>query len=127
MVSDRVEHSTDETSAGQGRHRRAHGAGQRGPAGPPPAAKVAAPIDVTGYWVSVVTEDWRYRMVVPPKGDYQSMPMTAESRRVADVWDPALFVGATHVTINTMGAGLSGVDAHLAVLRDLASSLKPGL
>ena len=61
----------------------------RGPAGPPPPAKAAAPIDLTGYWVSVVTEDWRYRMVVPPKGDYQSVPMTAESRRVADAWDPA--------------------------------------
>ena len=36
-------------------------------------------------------------------------------------------VGATHVTINTMGAGLPGVDNHLAVLRDLASSLTPGL
>jgi hypothetical protein len=34
-------------------------------------------------------------------------------------------VGATHVSINTMGAGLSGVDKHLAVLRDLASSLTP--
>ena len=21
-----------------------------------------APLDLTGYWVSVVTEDWRYRM-----------------------------------------------------------------
>jgi hypothetical protein len=61
----------------------------RGPAGPPPAAKAAAPIDLTGYWVSVVTEDWRYRMVTPPRGDYQSVPMTAESRRVADAWDPA--------------------------------------
>ncbi len=30
-------------------------------------------------------------------------------------------VGATHVSINTMGAGLSGVDGHLAVLRDVAS------
>ena len=69
----------------------ANGAGAqgRGPAGPPPAAKVAAPVDLTGYWVSVVTEDWRYRMVTPPKGDYQSVPMTAESRRVADAWDPA--------------------------------------
>jgi len=34
-------------------------------------------------------------------------------------------IGATHVTINTMGAGLSGVDNHLAVLRDVASSLAP--
>jgi probable F420-dependent oxidoreductase len=36
-------------------------------------------------------------------------------------------VGASHVTINTMGAGLSGVDNHLAVLRDVASSLTAGL
>ena len=37
--------------------------------GPPRPAKQAAAIDLTGYWVSVVTEDWRFRMVTPPKGD----------------------------------------------------------
>ncbi len=57
---------------------------------PPPAtAKAAAPVDLTGYWVSLVTEDWRFRMMTPPKGDYQSVPMTAESRKIADAWDPA--------------------------------------
>jgi hypothetical protein len=69
-----------------------HAYGQgRGPGrgGPPSTAKASAPIDLTGYWVSIVTEDWRYRMVTPPKGDYQSMPMTLESRKVADAWDPA--------------------------------------
>ena len=34
--------------------------------------KAGAPIDLTGYWVSVVTEDWRYRMVTPAPGDYFS-------------------------------------------------------
>jgi hypothetical protein len=48
----------------------------------------AAPVDVTGYWVSVVTEDWRWRMMTPPKGDYASVPLTDEGRRVADTWDP---------------------------------------
>jgi hypothetical protein len=48
-----------------------------------------APFDVTGYWVSVVTEDWRWRMVTPPKGDYTSVPLNAEGRRVADLWDLA--------------------------------------
>jgi hypothetical protein len=63
---------------------------QRG-AGPsaPLAPRAAAPIDLTGLWVSVVTEDWRWRMVVPRKGDYSSVPLTAEGRRVADTWDPA--------------------------------------
>jgi hypothetical protein len=59
------------------------------PAGPPPTAKAAAPIDLTGYWVSVVTEDWRYRMVTPAKGDYASVPLSAEGRKAADAWDPA--------------------------------------
>ena len=47
-----------------------------GRGGPPPSPKAAAPIDLTGYWVSVVTEDWRYRMVTPAPGDYQGVPMT---------------------------------------------------
>ena len=46
-------------------------------------------MDLTGYWVSVVTEDWRFRMVTPPKGDYASVPLSAEGRRVADTWDPS--------------------------------------
>src|SRR5262249_8461182 len=41
------------------------------------------------YWVSVVTEDWRYRMVTPRKGDYSSVPLTGAARQVADAWDPA--------------------------------------
>jgi len=64
------------------------GGGGRGP-GAPPAGRAAAPVDLTGYWVSVVTEDWRYRMVTPPKGDYQSVPISPEGRRVADAWDPS--------------------------------------
>jgi hypothetical protein len=44
---------------------------------------------MTGYWVSVVTEDWRYRMVTPPKGQYLGIPLTGEGRRAADAWDPA--------------------------------------
>lgn len=53
------------------------------------SARAAAPVDLTGYWVSVVTEDWRWRMLTPPKGDYASVPLNPEGRRVADQWDPA--------------------------------------
>ena len=53
-----------------------------------------APIDVTGYWVSLVTEDWRYRMLNAPKGDYYSIPLNAEGKRVADIWDPAKDIAA---------------------------------
>jgi hypothetical protein len=47
-----------------------------------------APFDPTGYWVAVVTEDWRWRMVTPPKGDYASVPLNAQGRAVADEWNP---------------------------------------
>src|SRR4030095_16954496 len=49
------------------------GGGQRGGQGGQRAARPGAPIDLTGYWVSIVTEDWRFRMVTPPKGDYDSV------------------------------------------------------
>src|SRR6516164_3729580 len=63
------------------------GRGGRGGAAATPRA--SAPIDLNGYWVSIVNEDWRFRMVTPAPGDYQGVPMTAESRKVADAWDPA--------------------------------------
>jgi hypothetical protein len=59
------------------------------PAAAATAAKASAPIDITGYWVAFVTEDWRFRMITPRKGDYQPVPMTPEARKVADAWDPA--------------------------------------
>jgi hypothetical protein len=58
------------------------------PPAPPQVPKAAAPIDLTGYWVSIVSEDWRYRMVTPAKGDYQAVPMTPEAVKVADAWNP---------------------------------------
>jgi hypothetical protein len=67
----------------------AQGRGRGGAAAPPQTAKAAALIDLTGYWVSVVTEDWRYRMVTPARGDYQGVPMTPAARAIADAWDPA--------------------------------------
>jgi len=44
---------------------------------------------VTGNWVAQITEDWRWRMITPPKGDYASVPLNALGRQVADAWDPA--------------------------------------
>src|SRR5438105_10986119 len=57
---------------------------------PPPAnAKAGAPIDFTGQWVSVVTEDWRWRMVTPAKGDFTSLPLNEAGQKIGDAWDPA--------------------------------------
>src|SRR5215471_1727596 len=64
----------------------------QGPGAPPQAPKSprdSARVDLTGYWVSIVTEDWRFRMVTAPKGDYPNVPVNAEGKKVADAWDPA--------------------------------------
>jgi len=62
--------------------------GQRGPQ-TAPTAKASAAIDITGTWVSVITEDWKYRMVTPRKGDYDGVPGSVEAFRLANAWDPA--------------------------------------
>jgi hypothetical protein len=63
---------------------------QRGGApAPPRAPRAGAPVDLTGYWVSIVTQDWRWRMVTPAKGDYGGVQMTPAARKIADAWDPA--------------------------------------
>ena len=72
-------------TAGLNGHAQGPGGG-RGTA--PPTARAAAPFDLTGYWVSIVGEDWRWRMF-PNKGDYAGVPLNMEGRRIADTWDPA--------------------------------------
>src|SRR5512143_251907 len=92
----------------------------------PKTARAAANVDLTGYWVSYVTEDWRYRMVTPPKGDYTSVPLNREGIRVAGTWDwekdraaglqckaygaPALMRRPTRVHISWQGDNVLKVD-----------------
>jgi hypothetical protein len=60
----------------------------RGPAGPPATGRAAAPIDLTGYWVSLIVDEWRFR-VSPQKGDIVYLPLNPEARQAANAWDPA--------------------------------------
>jgi hypothetical protein len=69
---------------------RAAGQDRNAPASAAASPKVSAPVDMTGYWVALVTEDWRFRMVTPRKGDYQAVPMTEQARKIANAWDPAV-------------------------------------
>ena len=71
-------------AAAQLHAQRGAGAGQAAP-----TARAAAPIDLTGYWVSLITDDWRWRVVTPPKGDVLYLPVTDKARQAAQQWDPA--------------------------------------
>ena len=56
---------------------------------PAGSSRDSAPIDLTGYWVSYVTENWRYRMVTPPKGEYRRIPVSPAALPIINAWDPA--------------------------------------
>ena len=88
----------------------------------PPTPRAAAPIDLTGMWVSVVTEDWRWRMVTPKKGDYSSVPLNAEGRKVADTWDPSKLV--TDGCKAFGGAAIMRVPGRLRIAWDNDTTLK---
>jgi hypothetical protein len=75
-----------------------------GPPQPPRSPRAAAQVDVTGNWVAQITEDWRWRMITPPKGDYASVPLNPAGRKVADGWDPAADAAAGEAC-RAFGAG----------------------
>jgi len=52
----------------------------------PMSAQQQAPVDLTGSWGSIVTQDWLYRMVVPQRGQYADIPINLRARQFADAW-----------------------------------------
>jgi hypothetical protein len=98
---------------------------QRG-AGPatPQTAQSTAAFDITGYWVAVITQDWRLRMVMPPKGDYMGFPMTVEAKKVADAWDPARDEAAGEECKGYGAAGLMRLPTRLHVTWQDADTLR---
>jgi len=108
---------------------RGQGAAPAQPQGPQ-TGQAAALIDLTGYWVSVVDEDWRFRMMTPPKGDYAQVPLNAAARKIADQFDPALYGGAKYQTSGIIdcraygGAGLMHMPTRLHITWDSPDVLK---
>ena len=65
------------------------GAQSRATQAPVSTARADAPIDLTGQWVAIISEDWRWRMITPPKGDIVSIPLNLQGQQAAEAWDPA--------------------------------------
>jgi len=96
--------------------------GARG--GPPQAARESAAIDLTGYWVSVITEDWKFRMVTPKKGVYDTLPLNAEGRKVGDSWDPARDEAAGEQCRAYSAANIMRMPTRLHITWEDANTLK---
>jgi hypothetical protein len=79
---------------------------------------------MTGYWVSVVTEDWRYRMVTPPKGAFGGVPLNPEGRRVANAWDAAKDEAAGQQCRSYGAAALMRVPGRFHITWDNDTTLK---
>ena len=116
------------------------GQGRGGQAAPPPTAKAIAPIDLTGYWTAVVTEDWHVRMLTAPKGDFGSgiagtienpgvgfigagpnpsaqgnIPYTAAAAQAALKWDPAKDEAEGNACKAYGAAGIMRMPTHLHI------------
>jgi len=89
-----------------------------------PTPRAQSPIDLAGTWVSVVTEDWRWRMMTPPKGDYPSIPLNAEARKIAGAWDPARDTAAGEQCRSYGAAAIMRVPGRVRISWENDSTLK---
>ena len=87
-------------------------------------AQPAPPVDITGYWVSVITQDWRLRMVTPARGDYLGIPLTPEAKKVADTWDPAKDEASGNQCKSYGAAGIMNLPERLHITWQDANTLR---
>jgi len=94
-----------------------HGKGQgQGRANQPPLSpRAAAPFDPTGYWSSLITQNWRLRMVPPAKGDYIGIPISAAGKKAADRWDQAKDEASGNQCKAYGAPGLMNLPTHLRI------------
>src|ERR1700721_3554194 len=85
------------------------------PPGPPKPAKAIAPIELTGYWVSIVSEDWRFRMIAAPKGDFAGVPLNPAGIKIGQAWDPAKDEAAGNQCKAYGAAGLMPIPPRLHI------------
>ena len=101
-----------------------HAQARTGGAPAPPPPRASAPIDLTGYWVAVVNEDWRFRMVTPAKGDYGGVPITKEALQIVNNWDPVADEKAGEQCKSYGAAAIMRLPARLHITWQDDSTLK---
>ena len=87
-------------------------------------ARDVAPIDLTGYWVSYVTENWRYRMVTPAKGEYRRIPVSPAGVPIINAWDPVADTRAGNQCKSYGAAAIMNVPGRLRITWRDADTLR---
>jgi hypothetical protein len=90
----------------------------------PAGGQADAPFDITGYWASVITQNWRLRMVTPARGDYIGIPLNEDAKKVADSWDPAKDEAAGAQCRGYSAASIMTNPEHLHITWQDASTLR---
>jgi hypothetical protein len=90
----------------------------------PATARDTAPIDLTGYWVSYVTENWRYRMVTPAKGEYRRIPVSPAAVPIINAWDPSADEKAGSQCKSYGAAAIMSVPGRLHITWQDANTLR---
>ena len=88
------------------------------------SARDSAAIDLTGYWVSYVTENWRYRMVTPAKGEYRRIPASPAALPLINAWDPAADEKAGNQCKSYGAAAIMNVPGRLRISWQDANTLR---
>ncbi len=88
------------------------------------SARDGAPIDLTGYWVAYVTENWRYRMVTPAKGEYRRIPSSPAALPIINAWDPAADERAGNQCKSYGAGGIMSVPGRLHITWQDADTLR---
>ena len=87
-------------------------------------ARDVAPIDLTGYWVSYITENWRYRMVTPAKGEYRRIPVSPAGVPIINAWDPVADTRAGNQCKSYGAAAIMNVPGRLHIAWQDADTLR---
>ena len=82
---------------------------------PQRSARGAAQVDLTGYWVALVTEDWLWRMITASPGDATSVPLNPRGQGVAAQWDPNRNVASDEACRPFGAAGLMRLPLRLHI------------
>jgi hypothetical protein len=83
----------------------------------PTSARDAAPIDLTGYWVSYVTENWRYR-------EYRRIPASPAALPLINGWDPVADEKAGNQCKSFGAAAIMNVPGRLHITWQDANTLR---
>ena len=92
--------------------------------GAPASAQASAAIDLTGYWVSVISEDWKFRMVTPKKGVFETLTLNNEGRKIGESWDPARDEAGGEACRSYGAANIMRVPGRLHITWQDASTLR---